>query len=301
MRIKQVAITAWQQQQAAETQQAGLPVNTSLPLPSNVQTALQTQITQLFADLPAPPPRSAQQQAEMRNLGRQDQLAMRRLAGLDRRDMRSNDDRYEAGRCAVCFETDADESNPLVPCSRCSIYVHAWCYGISTPVSGAEWCCRRCEKRSQKKIECAVCPRKGGALKPTSDGRWAHVTCGLWLPECRFLDMVTRFRFYRPAVSIFLFFKFADCGGALDWTSRYSGGTLCIDLSLVQEDRRGCLHSVHSRVWLRGRVSPAVRHVCRSVYAYFQGRCQHFERLTVSVCIDVPSTHAAGTRPHYPA
>ncbi len=129
-------------------------------------------------------------------------------AGLDKKDVRRNEDKYEPGRCAVCFEThqhqhtdassslvSAEDSNSIVTCCKCSVPVHQWCYGVphsavATPALAAAWTCRRCEKRALKKADCALCPRKGGALKPTSDARWAHVTCGLWMPECRFLDMV---------------------------------------------------------------------------------------------------------------
>lgn len=63
-----------------------------------------------------------------------------------------------------------------------------------------DWNCRKCEKRGLKRIDCALCPRKGGAFKPTVDGRWVHVSCALWIPEvfimfcdyliCRFVLLI---------------------------------------------------------------------------------------------------------------
>lgn len=32
------------------------------------------------------------------------------------------------------------------------------------------------------------CPVKGGALKRCTDGRWGHILCAFWIPECCFID-----------------------------------------------------------------------------------------------------------------
>lgn len=31
--------------------------------------------------------------------------------------------------------------------------------------------------------QCCLCPVRGGALKPTDDGRWCHLVCAIWIPE----------------------------------------------------------------------------------------------------------------------
>lgn len=38
---------------------------------------------------------------------------------------------------------------------------------------------------------CELCPSKDGALKKTDNGGWAHVVCGLYIPEVRFGSVTT--------------------------------------------------------------------------------------------------------------
>eukprot|EP00475_Leptophrys_vorax_P016201 TRINITY_DN22655_c0_g2_i2.p1 TRINITY_DN22655_c0_g2~~TRINITY_DN22655_c0_g2_i2.p1 ORF type:complete len:355 (-),score=74.69 TRINITY_DN22655_c0_g2_i2:89-1153(-) len=42
--------------------------------------------------------------------------------------------------------------------------------------------CKRC-KSSRMTGECVLCPRRGGAFKPTSESKFVHVACALWMPE----------------------------------------------------------------------------------------------------------------------
>lgn len=69
----------------------------------------------------------------------------------------------------------------LLRCSSCRVCVHAKCYGVAESVSAINWLCRRCE-RSEETAKCCLCLQRGGALKGTSDGRWAHILCALCFP-----------------------------------------------------------------------------------------------------------------------
>ena len=39
---------------------------------------------------------------------------------------------------------------------------------------------------------CCLCMLRGGALKPTTDGHWAHLVCALTIPEVMFEDVTRR-------------------------------------------------------------------------------------------------------------
>lgn len=90
------------------------------------------------------------------------------------------------GGCSVCPSDQGTDDNPLVYCDGCEMAVHQACYGIVTVPEGP-WYCRKCESGgNQNKAKCALCPSGDGALKKTDNGKWAHVICGLYIPEVRF-------------------------------------------------------------------------------------------------------------------
>ncbi|NXS13498.1 JADE2 ligase, partial [Neodrepanis coruscans] len=63
----------------------------------------------------------------------------------------------------------------------CSLLCPQACYGILKVPIGS-WLCRTCALGVQPK--CLLCPKRGGALKPTRSGtKWVHVSCALWIPE----------------------------------------------------------------------------------------------------------------------
>lgn len=90
--------------------------------------------------------------------------------------------------CDVCKSPDAEDDNEMVFCDSCNICVHQACYGIPVIPDG-EWMCKPCTElgsQSQKIVPCLLCPNSGGAFKPTSSNKWAHVSCALWVPEVSF-------------------------------------------------------------------------------------------------------------------
>ncbi|VFQ80764.1 unnamed protein product [Cuscuta campestris] len=93
--------------------------------------------------------------------------------------------------CAICGSTDGDPSDPIVICDGCDLMVHTTCYGHPFSTKGVpegDWFCSQCLEKPEKPISCSLCPASGGALKPTSDGKWAHLVCALFVPEVFFTD-----------------------------------------------------------------------------------------------------------------
>uniref|UniRef100_A0A1D5QN79 Jade family PHD finger 2 n=1 Tax=Macaca mulatta TaxID=9544 RepID=A0A1D5QN79_MACMU len=93
--------------------------------------------------------------------------------------------------CDVCRSPEGEDGNEMVFCDKCNVCVHQACYGILKVPTGS-WLCRTCALGVQPK--CLLCPKRGGALKPTRSGtKWVHVSCALWIPECSMPSCVTAF------------------------------------------------------------------------------------------------------------
>uniref|UniRef100_A0A672MSN6 [histone H3]-trimethyl-L-lysine(9) demethylase n=1 Tax=Sinocyclocheilus grahami TaxID=75366 RepID=A0A672MSN6_SINGR len=98
---------------------------------------------------------------------------------------------YQEGPCPLNTLLEEDGSSPLVACSSCCVQVHASCYGVAAHDVGPVWTCDRCVS-GDLAAGCSLCNLRGGALKRTSDDRWAHVMCAVGLPEVKFIDVVKR-------------------------------------------------------------------------------------------------------------
>ncbi|CAK4079013.1 unnamed protein product [Aphanomyces euteiches] len=74
--------------------------------------------------------------------------------------------------------------------SMCATRIHEECFGmVLRQDPSGPWFCPSCTYGSP--LQCCLCLRDDGAIKPTSDGRWAHVICALGIPELTFRDVPT--------------------------------------------------------------------------------------------------------------
>jgi len=91
--------------------------------------------------------------------------------------------------CTVCYLDVEYVDNLLLQCDKCHIIAHMNCYGVLEPPDGKLWLCSLCGVDAPKQQTlCCLCPITSGAMKRTTDGRWAHLTCALWMPELSMVD-----------------------------------------------------------------------------------------------------------------
>ncbi|EFN86038.1 uncharacterized protein LOC105181802 [Harpegnathos saltator] len=84
------------------------------------------------------------------------------------------------------------ENEKLLRCRECQVTVHASCYGITVvPTDVRNWACDKC-KAGRNDVMCCLCPMYGGAMKRTSDSRWAHILCTLMVPGATFKDAINK-------------------------------------------------------------------------------------------------------------
>jgi len=70
----------------------------------------------------------------------------------------------------ICNNGDYEDEDMIVFCGNCNLAVHQSCYGIEE-LPDEDWFCHNCNVFCFKKglmIACALCPKKGGAMKPTN-------------------------------------------------------------------------------------------------------------------------------------
>ncbi|CAI2361476.1 unnamed protein product [Moneuplotes crassus] len=70
--------------------------------------------------------------------------------------------------CQVCNNGDSKHDNQIVFCEECGACAHQKCYGIYSLPEG-DWNCTICKvfgSHQGQYIQCALCPNKGGLMKP---------------------------------------------------------------------------------------------------------------------------------------
>lgn len=88
--------------------------------------------------------------------------------------------------CSVCNDEN-DIENPITKCGKCDLQVHVLCYGIKNVDN---FVCSPCNDQASD-AQCAICNKLGGAMKKTTDNRWAHVLCTFFISDARFVDTDT--------------------------------------------------------------------------------------------------------------
>ena len=78
--------------------------------------------------------------------------------------------------CAVCLSDFYADDDAILFCDGCNLAVHQTCYGV-VDIPEDDWFCSSCTRGGDGAKVCELCPAIGGALKPTTTGKMAHISC----------------------------------------------------------------------------------------------------------------------------
>ena len=79
--------------------------------------------------------------------------------------------------CYVCGDGEYEDDNLILYCSKCNMTVHQKCYGILV-IPEEDWICHLCKAfndvEMSKNMECILCSKLGGAMKPCTLKKSSH-------------------------------------------------------------------------------------------------------------------------------
>ena len=79
--------------------------------------------------------------------------------------------------CYVCGDGEYEDDNLILYCSKCNMTVHQKCYGILV-IPEEDWICHLCrafnDVEISKNMECILCSKLGGAMKPCTLKKSSH-------------------------------------------------------------------------------------------------------------------------------
>ena len=132
----------------------------------------------------------------------------------------------EDSTCAVCDDSEGENSNAIVFCDGCNLAVHQGepchinlnhlpfrltrqlrllrcslysrrtvalqeMYGFSRKsCCKSIFTCLESVFAYMRPESCVLCPNEGGAFKQTVTGGWVHLLCAIWVPETRVANEV---------------------------------------------------------------------------------------------------------------
>ncbi|KAG6889771.1 hypothetical protein C0995_014698 [Termitomyces sp. Mi166 len=110
----------------------------------------------------------------------------------------------EDSTCAICDDSEGENSNAIVFCDGCNLAVHQGAFVSMVYVLQDEslylqtvMASRIFLKASGSAVNVqfhqktrSLCPNEGGAFKQTVSGEWVHLLCAIWIPETRVANEV---------------------------------------------------------------------------------------------------------------
>lgn len=91
-------------------------------------------------------------------------------------------DEEQDSKCAICDDGDCENANAILFCDGCDVAVHQECYGVPYVPEG-QWLCRKCQQVGKATTTCVFCPNTDGAFKLTTESKWTHLLCSIFIPE----------------------------------------------------------------------------------------------------------------------